>query len=123
LRSDPAAPQARAFDVREYTEGVKELSAALQNMNDVLQSSDALLGSSDWARRIDDVNHAADARMKGASEQGRLVVASAFRQLWLTLGGVFALLILYRLAERFLLRRRTVVFAGGGRGGAGGERA
>ena len=30
MSTDPAAPRARAFDVREYTEGVKELAAALK---------------------------------------------------------------------------------------------
>ena len=105
MNSSPSAKPGRAFDVREYTAGVKELAAALENMNDVLKSSDALLGSSDWGRRMDDLNESADERMRVAAEQSQLVVAAGFRQLWLTVGAVFALLVLYRLAGFYLSRR------------------
>jgi hypothetical protein len=106
LVTDPAAPRARPFDVREYTAGVKELAGALQNMNDVLKSSDALLASAEWDRRMQDVNRSADARMKVAAEQSQVVVTAGFRQLWLTVAVVLALLILYRLAGFYLSRRR-----------------
>ena len=109
MSTDPSAPRARPFDVREYTEGVKELAVALQNMNDVLESSDALLASAEWGRRLEDVNDSADARMRVAAEQSRVVVTAGFRQLWLTVGAVFALLILYRLAGYYLSRRRPAV--------------
>ena len=108
---DPAATQARAFDVREYTAGVKELAAALENMNDVLQSSDALLASTEWGDRIEEVNLAADARMRFAAEQSQLVVQTGFRQLWFTIGGVFALLVLYRLAGFALTHHSTAARA------------
>jgi hypothetical protein len=124
LRYDALSPSTqpvRAFDVREYTEGVKELAAALQNMNDVLKSSDALLASSEWGRRMEDLNQSADARMKVAAEQSQLVVTAGFRQLWLTVGAVFALLILYRLAGFYLSRRPTAVVVGGEDGSATGN--
>ena len=108
MSTNPAAPQARAFDVREYTEGVKELAAALQSMNEVLKSSDALLASGEWGRRVEDFNQSADARMKVAAEQGQVVVSAGFRQLWLTVAAVFVLLILYRLAAHALSRRTRV---------------
>jgi hypothetical protein len=109
LRTDPSAPEARSFDVREYTAGVKELASTLQNMNEVLKSSDTLLASSDWGARMDDLNRSADARMKVAAEQSQLVVAAGFRQLWYTVGAVFALLVLYRLAIARLPQRRAVL--------------
>jgi hypothetical protein len=105
LSASPNAASARPFDVREYTEGVKELAAALQNMNDVLKSSDALLTSSEWRRRVEDLNQSADARMRVAAEQSQIVVTAGFRQLWLTVGAVFALLVLYRLTGFYLSRR------------------
>jgi hypothetical protein len=105
LASGPDAAPARTFDVREYTEGVKELAAALQNMNDVLVSSDALLASSDWGRRMEDLNQSADARMKVAAEQSQRVVTAGFRQLWATGAALFVLLVLYQLARNYLGRR------------------
>ena len=104
-RSD--AVPARAFDVREYTEGIKELAAALQGMNEVLKSSDALLASPAWDRRMEDVNRSADARLGVAAEQSQIVVRAGFRQLWFTLGGVFVLLVLYRVSGIYLARRGT----------------
>ena len=102
-RSD--AVPARAFDVREYTEGIKELAAALQGMNEVLKSSDALLTSPAWDRRMKDINQSVDARLAVAAQQSQIVVRSGFRQLWFTLGGVFVLLVLYRLSGIYLSRR------------------
>jgi len=92
VSSGPNAAPARPFDVTEYTEGVKELAGALQNMNEVLKSSDTLLASAEWGRRVEDLNRSADARMKLAAEQSQVVVTAGFRQLWLTLGAAFALL-------------------------------
>ena len=105
LGSGPATTPARTFDVREYTAGVKELSTALENMNDVLTSSDALLGSSDWGRRMDQISDSADARMEVAAEQSQLVVEAGFRLLWVTVGAVFVLLVLYRLMGFYLSQR------------------
>jgi hypothetical protein len=105
MSTGPNAAPVRTFDVREYTEGVKELAGALQNMNEVLKSSDALLGSAEWGRRVEDLNRSADARMKVAAEQSQVVVTAGFRQLWLTVGAVFALLVLYRLTGFYLSRR------------------
>jgi hypothetical protein len=105
VSSGPNAAPVRTFDVREYTEGVKELAGALRNMNEVLKSSDALLASAEWGRRVEDLNRSADARMKVAAEQSQVVVTAGFRQLWLTVGAVFALLLLYRLTGFYLSRR------------------
>ena len=105
LATGPTATPARAFDVREYTAGVKELAGALRNMNEVLKSSDALLASAEWGRRVEDLNRSADARMKVAAEQSQVVVTAGFRQLWLTVAGVFVLLLLYRLSGVYFSRR------------------
>jgi hypothetical protein len=105
LSANPSTQPGRPFDVREYTEGVKELATALENMNNVLKSSDALLASPAWASRIDEVNRSADARMKVAAEQGQVVVSAGFKQLWLTIGGAFALLVIYRIFASHLARR------------------
>jgi hypothetical protein len=43
--------------------------------------------------------------MKVAAEQSQVVVTAGFRQLWLTAGAVFALLVLYRLTGFYLSRR------------------
>jgi len=116
MSTDPSAPRARPFDVREYTDGVKELAVALQNMNDVLKSSDALLASAEWGRRVEDLSDSADARMRVAAEQSQVVVTAGFRQLWLTVAAVFLLLILYRLAGHYLSRRRPPAVLVGGVG-------
>jgi hypothetical protein len=101
----------RTFDVREYTQGVRELSATLQQMNDVIKSSDDLLASSQWARRIEQVNQSADGRMRVASEQGQLLVDAFFRRLYVVVGAFFGMLILYQLIT-FLLKRRLRSAAG-----------
>jgi hypothetical protein len=53
-----------------------------------------------------DLNQSADARLRVAAEQSQIVVRTGFRQLWLTLGGLFVLLVLHRLSGIYLSRRR-----------------
>jgi hypothetical protein len=67
---------------------------------------------------MEDLNQSADARMRVAAEQSQVVVTAGFRQLWLTVGAVFGLLILYRVAVHFLTRRRPAVVLVGGAGEA-----
>ncbi len=81
-----ATQPSRPFDIREYTEGVKELAVAAGKMNDLLKSSNELLGSSEWERRIQQVNESADGRMKVASEQSQRLVNEVFRRVYLALG-------------------------------------
>lgn len=100
-----ATQPSHPFDVREYTQGVKELAAALGQMNDLMKSSNELLGSSDWTRRIEQVNESADGRMKIASQRSEALIDIAFRRLYLALGAFFVLLILYRLFTVVLVRR------------------
>jgi phosphate transport system substrate-binding protein len=113
-----AKPEHRPFDVREYTQGAKELAAAATTVNDSLKSSSALLGSSEWGRRIDEVNRLADGRIRVASEQSQLLVRATFVKACLTIGAFFALLILYRAASLRLARRYAGTAAGGPGGAA-----
>jgi hypothetical protein len=100
-----ATMPSRPFDVREYTQGVKELSTTLQQLGDVIKSSDELLASSQWGRRIEQVNQSADGRMRVASEQGQLVVDAFFGRLYVVLAAFFGMLILYQLITLSLKRR------------------
>jgi len=107
----PPVGASRPFDIREYTEGVRDLSGAATTLNDALKSSDKLLGSPEWDRRIEQVNRSADGRMKIGSEQGQLLVDAAFRRLYLAMGAFFALLILYRIITLLLTRRLRIISA------------
>jgi hypothetical protein len=103
----PSTQPSRPFDIREYTEGLKELGAAAGRMNDLLTLSNELLGSSEWARRIQQVNEAADGRMAMAVDQGQRLVDRVFRGIYVALGILFVLLILNRLIVVLLPRRRS----------------
>jgi len=98
-----------SFDIREYTEAAKKLAVAAERMDDLVKSSGGLLGSSDWDRRIQQVNQSADDRIKMASQQGQLLVKEVFRGFYLAIGLLFALLILYRVIVSLLARRVTIV--------------
>ncbi|MGE5611708.1 MAG: hypothetical protein ACM359_20850 [Bacillota bacterium] len=102
-------PGHRSFDIREYTEGVKELAVAVGKVNDLLKSSNNLLASPEWDRRMEQVNQSADARIKVAAEQSQLLMDDFFRRLYVALGGFFAMLILYRVVTLLLMRRSRAV--------------
>lgn len=98
-------PGYRRFDIREYTEAAQELTVAVEKMNAVIKSSNELLASPGWDRRIEQVSKSADDRMKVASEQGQLLVNDIFRGVYLAIGLLFAMLILYRIVTFLLMRR------------------
>jgi phosphate transport system substrate-binding protein len=107
-------PAHRAFDIREYTQGAKELAVAVATVNDSLKSSNDLLGSPEWGRRIREVNESADARMKVASEQSQVVVNATFVRACLAMALLFVLLVLNRTASLLLARRLGVPEGDGG---------
>ena len=90
---------------------MKELAAAAQKTNELIQSSDELIGSSDWDRRIQQVNQSADDRMKTASAQSQLLVKEVFRGVYFAIGFLFAVLILYRVIAFLLARRLRAIEA------------
>jgi hypothetical protein len=98
----------RPLDIREYTEGAKELAVTAGKMNDMLKSSNELLISSEWDRRV---------------QQSQLLVDTIFRRIYLTLGALFAMLILYRVITFLLMRRIRIVEGNAGkpRQGSGDE--
>jgi hypothetical protein len=101
-------PGHRAFDVREYTEGVKELAVTVAKMNDLIKASNELLASSEWGRRIEQVNQSADGRINVASAQSQRVVDAVFWRICLAIGVFFAMLVLYRLTTLLLTRRLRI---------------
>ena len=99
----------RPFDIREYTEAVKELALAAGKMNDMLKSSSELLGSSEWDRRIQQVSQSADERIKLAAEQSQQVVHDAFGRVNVAIGILFALFVLCLAAVFLVVRRLRIV--------------
>ncbi len=97
------------FDIREYTEVVKELAVTAGKMNDVLKSSNELLGSSEWDRRIQQVSQLADERIKMAAEQSQRVVHDAFRRVYVAISILFVMFILCLVAVFLVIRRLRIV--------------
>jgi len=108
------AQGSRPFDIREYTEAVKELSVVAEKMNDVLKSSNELLGSSEWDRRIQQVSQSADERMKIAAEQSQRVVHDAFWRVYVAIGILFAMFILFMVAVFLIIRQLRIVTVNAG---------
>jgi hypothetical protein len=101
----PAATEpSRPFDIRDYTSAVKELAVTIDRMNTLVHSSNDLLGSPEWDRRIAEVNTAADGRVRMAAEQSRQVVNMVFQRVYVALGALLVLLVSYRLIVHAMLR-------------------
>lgn len=112
----------REFDIREYTQTVKELTIASQRMDELMRSSNGLLGSADWSRRVQELNQSADERMRLATMHSQAVVDAAFRRIYVAIGAFFALLLIYRITTLALTRRMRVVAGHAGANGNGHER-
>ena len=101
----------RTFDIREYTQGTQELTVAVGKLNDLLSSSNAMLASSEWGRRIEQVNESADGRMTMAVAQSQVVVNDIFRRVYIALGVLFVMLLVYRWISFRLARRLKLLGA------------
>jgi hypothetical protein len=90
-------------------EGLKELTVAVVKMNDMLKSSNELLGSSELDRRIQQVSQSADERMKMAAEQSQRVIHDAFWRVYVTTGILFVMFIFCLVAVFIVIRRLTII--------------
>ena len=95
----------KPFDIREYTEMVKQSAATSQRLTEMVQSSNDLLTSPDWHARIDEWNRSADDRIEVMAAQSRLLMNGFFWRLYVILGVLIALLVSYGIACLLLLRR------------------
>ena len=118
--------RSRPFDISEYTVALKELGATAGKVNEVLKSSNELLGSSEWDRRVQQVNESADERVRKAVGQTQQLVNGFFWQAYAALAVLFVVLIIC-LATAFVLMRRLIkrvasntagLRSEGGRGGS-----
>lgn len=100
-----AADGGRPFDIRDYTEMMKETGTTADDLDEVLQSSADLLASPDWSDRIDEWKHAMDGRIATAADQSKSVMNGFFLRVYIALGLIFLLLILYQLITLILRRR------------------
>jgi hypothetical protein len=109
-----ATESARPFDIREYAEAANALALAAEKINELVKSSDELLGSSDWDRRIQQVSQSADDRIRMASEQSKLVGSDIFWRIYVAMGVLLVMLIICLVTVFMLVRRvrRVVVRAG-----------
>jgi hypothetical protein len=103
-RRQPVATQpSHPFDVREYGDALKQLAATIDRMNQLIGSSNNLLASPEWDRRIEQLNEAADGRVRAAAGQSQHLVDEVFRRVYLSLGLLLVVLVLYRLVAALLL--------------------
>ncbi len=100
-----SAPPARPFDVHDYTDALTQLTAASRELNTVLSSTRDLLDSPAWTHRIDEINTAADGRVRIATAQSQSLVNSIFRRVYLAMGAFFLLLVLYRVFASTFVHR------------------
>jgi hypothetical protein len=118
------AEGSRPFDVIEYTAALKEMGATAGKVSEVLKSSDELLGSPEWDRRVQQVSESADERVRKAAGQSQEVVNSFFRRAYVSLAVLFVMFIIC-LATAFALMRRLITRVecgtAGARSGASGE--
>jgi len=101
-------PGHHPFNIREYTQGATEMGLTVDKMNDLMKSSNDLLESSQWDRRIEQVNQSGDRWINAASQQGQRVVNAAFWRICIAIGVFFAMLILYRVTTLLLTRRLSI---------------
>ncbi len=99
-KDKPTDPNAKPFDIENYTKTAAAFTGTLREANDLLAKAGGLLGASNDAKWIEQ-------RMNDAAGLSTRVIDTAFWRAIVLIGWFFALLLLYRvLANRFAPRSR-----------------
>lgn len=94
------------FDIRNYTDTAVELAKAAREMRMFVESTQGLVGSNAWTHRIQEINEAADDRMRMAKLQSEALLDEVFRRVYITIAALFVLAVALRLFWTRLKRRR-----------------
>lgn len=92
------------FDIREYEQTIKEVTFAAERMNELLTTTEHLLGSPDLRHGMQKVDDSVDGRIMTVADQSQVVMNAFFWRVCALLGVLFALLILYRVISLLLMR-------------------
>ena len=92
------------FDIREYERAAKEMSLAAKRMNELLTTTEHLLGSPDLKNGMQEVNALVDERIMTVAAQSKVVLNAFFWRACALLGVLFAMLIVYRVIALLLMR-------------------
>jgi hypothetical protein len=102
----PAAPA--PFDIKNYTDTAIELAKAARELRMFVDSTQGLVGSDAWTHRIQEINEAADDRMRMAKLQSQTLVDEVFRRVYISIGALFVLALCWRLLVTRLKHRHAV---------------
>ncbi len=92
------------FDIHEYKQTAKEVALAAERMNELLTTTEHLLGSPDLRHGMQEVNDSVDERIMTVADQSQVVMNAFFWRVCALLGVLFAMLILYRVISFLLMR-------------------
>jgi hypothetical protein len=92
------------FDIREYEQTAKEVKLATERMNELLTTTEHLLGSPELRHGMQEVNDSVDGLIMTVADQSQVVMNAFFWRVCALLVVLFALLILYRLISFLLMR-------------------
>lgn len=97
--------EGRPFDIREYEQTAKEVTLAADRIEELLATTEHLLGSPELTDGMQDMNDSIDNRIITAADQIQVVIKAFFWYACALLGALFALLILYRFISLLLMRK------------------
>ncbi len=104
LTQSKTGNEGHAFDIREYEQTAKEVTRAVEEMNELLTRAEHLLGPSDLKHGMQEVNDSVDGRIMTVADQSQVVMNAFFWRACALLGVLFTMLILYRVISLLLMR-------------------
>lgn len=92
------------FDIREYEQTAEEVTQAAERLDELLTTTEHLLGSPELRQGMQKVNDWVDGRIMTVSDQSQVVMDAFFWRVCALLGVLFTMLILYRVISLLLTR-------------------
>jgi hypothetical protein len=105
--TEPEVP-ARAFDILEYTEAVRELSKTIKETTDMLLQTESLIAAPAWTERLEEIQSTATGGVDAVGARGQAILNMMFWRSLLLLLIFFALLAGYRLYAVKMVQRVKV---------------
>ncbi len=93
------------FDIREYEQMAKEVNLATERMNELLTTTEHLLGSPELTHGIQEVNDSVDDLIMTVADHSQVVMNAFFWRACALMGVLFGMLIVYRVISLLLMRK------------------
>jgi uncharacterized protein YoxC len=100
-----AAAPGKSYDLDAYTAAAERMTRVVQELNVLVKSSNDLLASEAWNKRLHEINESASERVNEATKEGKDLTDFIFKRGLMTIAAMLLAAMIYRVFSMVVRRR------------------